>query len=361
MSIKVLMIGPSLDSQGGMASFARNVLDARGCGCPDDLLFDYYSTVAPGSRIEKLAFGLESYARFSSALSKADIVHVNFALGTSLPRKTAFAKAAKRRGKRIVLHSHSSALESVVRSENKIAKKKLDSFLSLADEVVVLTEHWKTLLAEAGVDSDRISIVPNGVRVPFENEVPSRGGRSSSEAARVLYLGRLEPEKGLDALADSMTILTKRGVRPELVLAGSGEAGYVARLEKRFATLPNPPRFAGWVDGEQKKDLIKRSDVFVLPSHREVLPIALLETMSYGVVPVVTRCGAMPEVVVHGSNGLLCEIGDGSSLADALETVCTDACMRENCSRAARATVAEKYSVENMFACLQTVYERVLA
>lgn len=133
MTVKVLMLGPSLDSRGGMATFARTVIDTTISDDASGLSVAYYPTVAPGSKLSKLAFSARSYIGFSKAVETADIVHINFFARCKLARKMAFAKKAKQNGKKLILHSHSSELENVINDARPIVRKQIIPFLSMAD------------------------------------------------------------------------------------------------------------------------------------------------------------------------------------------------------------------------------------
>lgn len=360
MNIRVLMLGPSLDSRGGMATFAKTVLAAWGKYGSKDVSIEYHPTVVPGSKLRKLAYGFYSYCSFGKKVKSVDIVHINFSLGASLPRKLAFAKKAKRCGKRLVLHSHTSALEKAIMENDPSIKTEVLPFLRLADAVVVLAQYWEGLLTSIGVDPECIHVVPNGVDTAGGNQVNPVVEPQSKVPASVIYLGRLEPDKGIDDLFAASALAISRGVDFKLVLAGTGEDAYIDSLEKKAKEASLVVQFLGWVEGEKKLDAINSSAVFVLPSHREVLPMSLLETMAAGLAPISTRVGAVPEVIEDGVNGLLCEPGDIESLAASLQKMCLDQKFRTRCSISARETIESHYSTRFMIAELQDVYEGML-
>ncbi len=360
MSVKVLMLGPSLDSRGGMATFARAVLDVTNPACKDGLSFSYFPTVCPGSKLHKLFYFVRSYAAFSKAVETADIVHINFSLGASLPRKMAFAKRAKQNGKKLILHSHSSELENAINDARPIVRQQVIPFLSMADAVIVLTNYWKETLSSLGIEKTRIYVVPNGVEIPLDKRGGVQRSLTEKRVPNVLYLGRLEQEKGIEDLLDAVSSIQENNLRIKLVLAGSGDSRYVDYLQSKVRNLLLDVDFLGWIDGQEKKQALINADIFVLPSHREVLPISLLEAMASGVAPIATRVGAVPEVIEDGVNGLLCIVGDTESLASSLQRMCTDLAFRDKCANAAISTVESRYSIDSMMDCLHRIYEKVL-
>jgi glycosyltransferase involved in cell wall biosynthesis len=105
--------------------------------------------------------------------------------------------------------------------------------------------------------------------------------------------------------------------------------------------------------------LLPGFDVFALSSRYEGLPIALLEAMATGVACVATRVGGIPEVVVHGREGLLVEPADPGVLAAALEKLVVDDPLRDALGHAARAR-ASTFDLRRAVLDTQTIYERCL-
>lgn len=75
----------------------------------------------------------------------------------------------------------------------------------------------------------------------------------------------------------------------------------------------------GWVTREEKEIVLKKTDVFILPSYREGLPVSILESMSYGKAIIATNVGGIPEVVRDRENGLLIVPGELKQLENSLD------------------------------------------
>ena len=135
-------------------------------------------------------------------------------------------------------------------------------------------------------------------------------------AFTICCTGRDVPRKGFDVLVESLARLPS-DVVVHLLLVGDLDRNEA--LRQQVQALPHPERvhFTGF-----RKDapaLAAASDIFVLPSkEREGLPRAVIEAMSYGVTPVVTDVGGMPELVEQGVSGLVVPPNDAQSLSDAL-------------------------------------------
>ena len=88
-------------------------------------------------------------------------------------------------------------------------------------------------------------------------------------------------------------------------------------------------RFEGWVSGDKKVELLNNTDVFILPSYTEGLPISILEAMSYRLPVISTPVGGIPEVVRDGENGFLIKPGDKDALHNAIVRLANDEELRE--------------------------------
>ena len=117
--------------------------------------------------------------------------------------------------------------------------------------------------------------------------------------------------------------------------------------------------YAGIVSGKAKREFLSSLDVFVLPSYFEGLPIALLESMSFGAVPIVTPVGSIPEVVKDGVNGLLVKEHDASSIVQAIVRLHDQTLLRHALSKAAKSTIEGQYSPAIYLERLNAIYHSV--
>lgn len=204
-------------------------------------------------------------------------------------------------------------------------RARVGLLLRRARAVVALSERTAAVLAGGfGVRPERLAVIPNGV--PSAAFPPAdAAGRAAARAAigvdpaapLVVYLGALSAEKDVGAAVEAVGRLDGAS----LVVAGDGPDR--ARLERLAAQrAPGRVRFLGAV--ESSSAVLAAADVVVLPSRTEGLPGVLIEAAFTGVPAVATRVGAVDEVVVDGSTGVLVDPGDGPGLAAALEAVLAD-------------------------------------
>ena len=118
-------------------------------------------------------------------------------------------------------------------------------------------------------------------------------------------------------------------------------------------------RLPGWVDGNEKDNLMQEADVFVLPSYYEALPLGVLEAMALGIPVVTTPVGGIPDVIEDGINGLLVEPRQPEALARAIVALLMDDALRTRLRETAHTDVRKRYSTEAVIEALETLYREI--
>jgi glycosyltransferase involved in cell wall biosynthesis len=200
----------------------------------------------------------------------------------------------------------------------RLAKLALERVgLRAAAGVIVTTTELGDHVARIVGSAARVHLVPNGVDtarfVPGPRRPP--GG-----PRRVLYVGRLEPEKNPGVIVEAASRLAARDVRVCLVGAGSLEPD----LRARAAALGVDVEFAGVVDHRRLPERLREADAFVLPSFTEGHPKALIEAMAAGVPCVASDCAGNRSLVEDGETGALFDPRRADALAACLDRVLGD-------------------------------------
>jgi L-malate glycosyltransferase len=174
----------------------------------------------------------------------------------------------------------------------------------------------------------------------------------------VVTVANLRSEKGYDVLLDAASQLAQRGVPVRFAAAGQGSQA--EELAERHRQLGLGDRFTFLGHRQDALDLVVAADVFVLASHQEGLPVALMEAASVGTAIVATAVGGVPQVVTDGVNGLVVPPGDPHALAAALELVSSDPTLRERLGRQAMAD-SSRYDIARASAEIEGIYTEVQA
>lgn len=161
----------------------------------------------------------------------------------------------------------------------------------------------------------------------------------------LLYVGRLDREKGLDLLVEALAQLDRK----EIQLAIVGKGGFRTELEhlRDKAGLYDAIVFPGFVPGEDLPLLLNSVDIFAMPSHAELQSIATLEAMASGLPILAARARALPELVTPGVNGSLFAAHDSADTARTIDQLVKQ-CDRWNAMGLASRAKAELHARERI-------------
>ena len=314
-----------------------------------------------------------------SAATRHGLNHVQFLMrdGFSVSGVWAIVRFAREHGIDII-HSHGykanillaltprwlrpCAIVTTLHGWTAMGKKsKLAIYEALAnrlvgrfDSIAVVSEALRNRLPRSGTP---VHMIHNGVSLPSSDDARQSTTPKAREggACRILAAGRLSHEKGFDVLIRAIESLRDAGAAIEVTIAGDGPAGVELRAQINRAGLEAHVRLPGYV--ERMDRLFAESDVFVLCSRTEGLPMVLLEAMSLGVPVIATGVGQVPDVLGYGKYGRLVRPGDSEALADAIRSHIAHSPVRvgELVARAA-ARVENEYSAAAMAAAYTQVY-----
>lgn len=145
---------------------------------------------------------------------------------------------------------------------------------------------------------------------------------------RVLYAGRLVPEKGVEVLIEAVARVSK-DIPCELWIVGRGPSESGLRQQARKRGIENHIRWFGWVPwGEKLFKLMREADILVLPSFTEGLPLVLIEAMSQSLPVVASATGGVPEIIHDKETGLLFSPGNSEELARCIKKLASDCNLR---------------------------------
>jgi glycosyltransferase involved in cell wall biosynthesis len=207
--------------------------------------------------------------------------------------------------------------------------------LDCAARIVVAGNALIEPLARYGIERSRIAIVTPGV-----DRAPLARGSGVSGAVHFVTVATLNPGKGHEILFRALSRLTDR--RWRLTCAGSTERHpeTASRLRSILTTMRLADRveLVGELDASAVAALYDSADAFVLPTLSESYGLVVAEAIARGLPVLSTVTGAIPDLVGHGDDaaGLLVPPGDVDALADALENVIDDACLRARLAENAR-------------------------
>lgn len=234
------------------------------------------------------------------------IVHIHTASYKSFWRSSLFIWLSKQFGKKTVLHIHGGGFKEFY----ALNPQKISRILNRCDTLIVLSKSWKDFFSEV-TSAPNIEIVNNIIPYPT---IKGELKRSDSDITRFLFLGLITEQKGIFDLI-SVIATNKETLRGKMVLYVGGN-GKVKQLVDYIEQngISDIVQYKGWISGKDKIEILNLSDVYILPSYTEGLPISILEAMSYKMAIISTPVGGIPEIVKNGVNGHLVKPGDRSEL-----------------------------------------------
>jgi glycosyltransferase involved in cell wall biosynthesis len=268
---------------------------------------------------------------------QVDVLHIHLSDKGSSYRKATLGVAAKLMGIPYVVHLHGAIFREFWFNAPQLVAGAIDRLFRQSEHIIVLGQHWADVISGRLPDvAGKITILPNATPPASLGQIPSADGR-----VRITCLGQLGKRKGTPQLIEALGLLQSESGWVATI-AGNGD---VAESRTRVQALGIADRvdIPGWLDSAAANELLCRTDVLVLPSFAENLPMVILEAFAHGVPVVSTPVGAISEVVESDRNGLLVPVGDIAALAAALERLIGDSDFRRTLGQAAQRRHAERY------------------
>lgn len=342
----VLLLGPSREAISGVTTHLNALFGSRLAARFDLVHFQVGSEGRREGLLRRAARLAASPFALAAAILRheAELIHINTSLNAKAYwRDLAYLLVAKLFGARVLYQVHGGSLTRFG-AANRLLGALVRWTVRWPDAVVVLSRAEHQAFRDVATS---VETVPNGIDCePYQRY--NRPAPDAGAPLRLIYVGRLAPGKGLIETIEALRLVRKRGIAARLVLAGSGPEEPRLRQYVREAGLAREVSFVGPAHGEHKTRLLSQADVLALPSYSEGLPYALLEAMAAGVVPIVTRVGAMPDVLVEGEHGLFVEARDAEAIAGAIARLAADRVLLARMSAACRKRIAAAYSIERV-------------
>ena len=225
------------------------------------------------------------------------------------------------------------------------------------DRVVAVSAEMASELLTHGFVADRIARIPNGVdanRFAPAADPEATRREVGLDPETVLFLGRLDPQKGLDMALQAWQRVAARRPGARLVLAGEGPARSTLKAQAQTLGLGESVRFLGTRPDPER--LLRASAIFLLPSRSEGMSNALLEAMATGLSCVATRIGGNSDLVEHAVTGLLVPPGDAAALSDALTALLEDPALRLRLGTTARTAVLDRFGMDRVIHTYADLY-----
>ena len=326
--------------------------------------------------LPEFAAGIQKFARQKGI--RYDLIHSNYWMSgiAAQPLSKAWDVPTVQ-----MFHTLGLMKNRIARSPAEIeGEYRLDgerSVIQSADRLIAATLAEKTQLHFLyNAPEEKITIIPPGVDTSHFYPIPMDEARESiglpNDERILLFVGRIEPLKGLETLLRAIGLMRESGVQGQvphhlMVIGGDPDASG-ENLTTEMARLQGICKELGLDDlvlflGKRGQDTLPyyyaAADVLIMPSHYESFGMVALEAMACGTPVVASQVGGLAFLVVDGETGLVTPDGDPRALAERLTRLLTDEPLRERLGRQA-AAYARQYSWENIVTQLLSVYEELI-
>ncbi|MFL2784715.1 MAG: glycosyltransferase [Dehalococcoidia bacterium] len=294
------------------------------------------------AHVDSFVNNVRQYASYNSV--NYDIVHSNYWLSGltavtlsdlwNVPHVATFHTLAKTK-----MRARAGEEESKERSD--IERQIMDS----ATGVLVLTDvERQDIVNLYQINADKIQVISGGVDTDTFYQIPKDDAKDSlgflnPHKKTILYVGRIEPIKGLDVLLDAMKIL-KESQEVQLIIVG-GNLSDDTNLNKLRDQAKNlginqDVFFTGSLEQSKLKNYYSAADVFVLPSHYESFGLVALEAMACGTPVIASRVGGISSFVQDGADGYLVPWRCPEPFSDRIEVLLKNDPLREYMGNSAK-------------------------
>lgn len=209
---------------------------------------------------------------------------------------------------------------------------------------LVSPDHWDKLHVV------RCGLPLKGLPMPST----SRGGK------RLICVGRLSPEKGQAGLLEAFANISG-GADAQLVFVGDGPQSGDLSSRSQTLGIADKVSFAGRLGEQETLEQIAGSDILVLPSLMEGLPIVLMEAMALGTAVVASRVAGIPELVEDGKSGLLFTPSNWDELAESMSRLLENDGLRRTLAENAKAAVTTEFDIKKSANQLRSLFTRAPA
>jgi N-acetyl-alpha-D-glucosaminyl L-malate synthase BshA len=246
------------------------------------------------------------------------------------------------------LHGTDITLVGTDRSYFPITKFSIEQ----SNGITTISRYLQTRTEEVFGVANPIEVIHNFVNCELYRPDPAK----RQEVPVLLHISNFRPVK---RVLDCVRILSevRKHVPAQLWMAGDGPERSPAEALVRELGLDDWVTFLGKQDHVER--LIPKAHALLLPTELEAFGLAALEAMACGVPPVATNAGGVPELVTHGVDGYLEEVGDVPAQAARVVALLTDAKLHERMAQAGRKTAETRFSTERVIPQYEAYYEQV--
>lgn len=342
----VLIVSTSLNTQGGISSVVKEHINSQ-------IILDYnlyhLATHINSNFFIKILYLISAYLKFPYIIIRNDIsiIHIHGGMKSSFFRKSYFLVIGKFFRKKVILHMHSAKIDEFIGKSNYLKKVIITKLFNTYDVIIVISDYWKHVLEK--YTNNKIVVIYNPIKPIRENIEFNK----ISDHYCILTMGELCERKGTDKVIKIASLIDKPHIT--FVICGNGNIDLYKRLAKEY-NIQDKLIFKGWIQGEEKEEIIKGSSIYFLPSLHEGLPMSIIEAMAYGLPVISTNVGGIPEIVINGYNGFTHQPDDITGMRESILKLINDTNLLSKMGKNSLNVVQDKLSVNHIARQISNLY-----
>lgn len=354
--MKILFNTVDLLKGGGVSSYSSSL---RACLGSNVEFFTVGSRSKSDGIAQRFYRIFNDYIKFNKKIinDKYSLVQINTSLKIySIIRDTIFLFLAKNRKIKVLIFFHgwnNSFNYQITKYFSSIFAK----IFNRADAFIVLSEEFRQNLIKMGIEKQiyiETTIVDDNI---FDNFIPKR----PTDRFNILYLSRVEKEKGIYETLDAYRLLKDKFPEAMLTVAGDGTELTAAKKYARSKNMDGI-NFAGFIRNKDKHRAFCNADVYLFPTYYgEGMPTTVLEAMAYG-LPVITRSvGGLKDFFEHGKMGFITESMKCKDFVNFLEHLACSPEDRNNIGRYNRSYANQHFRATLVAQRIELIYRKIVS
>ncbi|WP_281659010.1 glycosyltransferase family 4 protein [Halobacillus sp. Cin3] len=230
-------------------------------------------------------------------------------------------------------------------------RKMEEKAIDYATHMVILSDSFREPLSSLGAKPKKLTTIHTGI------EFKELKRKDRNEKVVIACIARLGPRKGHTHLFKALSMIKRIGQQAEVWIVGDGEMRETLETEAKSLKLSNV-KFLG--KREDIPAILSKTDIFVLPTVNDNLPISIIEAMHSGAAVLTTDCGGIKEIVHHNQTGLVVEPGHVGQLTTQLQRLLGDEALRKKLGGEAYDYAKKHLTREAMVGRVEELYYNLL-
>lgn len=318
--MKILFVAPFRPNgrfNGGISSFANYIIERKSDFSKQNIeLFQFSNCPVKRNRFSNGKITINNFLNFlitkrklnrAIKKEKPDKIYINSSFGLGLLKDLLTIK--KQKNRKVFLHIHFADIDNIITKKKFIRKMILKQLRKKVDDIVLLSKATKDEFIQYGFKKPSLHVLYNYVNPTLKYEKNTKDGKTC------LFLGSIDKRKGF---YDLIEVFKKIDLEIKLIVCGQpndklGEECLAKNSSNKWLD------YRGFVTGDEKNQILNQSDLLILPSYGEGLPISIIEAMTCGLAILSTKVGAIPEII--NGNGEIIEPGDIDALSVSINNI----------------------------------------